>query len=68
VGAGEVDRRDVQHAAHAHGQVLFADVSFFDDQLDESRALPFLLFQEFHHLVRAQQTILDERVGDAFSK
>ena len=68
LGRARLIGRDVEHAAHAHGQVLFADVGFFDDELDEARALLFLLFKQFLHLVRAQQTVLDERVGDAFSE
>ncbi len=64
----EVDRRDVQHAAHADGQVLLADVGFFHDQFDEAGAFLFLLFEQFLDLVRAQQPVLDEGVGDAFSK
>ncbi len=54
VGAGEIDRRHVQYAAHADGQVGFAHVGFFHDQLDEARALFFLLFEQLLHLVRAQ--------------
>ncbi len=64
----EVDRRHIQHAAHADGQVLFADVGFFHDQFDEARAFFFLLLQQFLDLLCAQQTVLDEGVGDAFSK
>ena len=66
--AREVDGRDVEHAAHAHGQVLLADVGLVHDELDEARAFLLLLFEQFLHLPGAQQAVLDERVGDAFSE
>ena len=70
VDACEVDGRDVQHAAHADGEVHVADVLlvFINEQLYQSRTFFFLTFQQLLNLVRAQQPILDEGVGDAFGK
>ena len=60
--------RHVQHASHGHRQVLFADVGLVHDELDEPRALLFLLFEQFLDLPGRQQAVLDEGVGDAFSE
>ncbi len=68
VDAGDVDGRDVKHAAHGDGEVLFADVGFFDDEFDQARAALLLLLEQFLHLDSAQQAVLDEGVGDAFSE
>ncbi len=68
VDASEIDGGDVEHAAHADGEVLLADVGLVHDELDEAGALFFLLFEQFLHLSRAQEAVLDERVGDAFSE
>ena len=68
VHAGEVDRQDIEHAPHGNRQVLFADIGFVNDELDEARAFLLLLFEQFLHLGRAQQAVLDQGVGDAFSE
>ena len=68
VDAGDVDGRDVKHAAHGDGEVLFAHVGFFDDEFDQARAALLLLLEQFLHLDGAQQAVLDEGVGDAFSE
>ena len=66
--AAEIDGRNVEDAAHRNGEVLLAHVGFFDDELDEARAFPFLLFEQFFDLLGREQTVLDEGVGDAFTK
>ena len=66
--AGEVDGRRVQHAAHGNGHVLLADVGLFEDEFEQARAVFLLLFQQFLHLLGRQQAVLDQGVGDAFSK
>ena len=58
----------VQDAAHANDQVLLVDVGFFDDQLDETGAFLLLFLQQLLHLGGREQAILDQGVGDAFSK
>ena len=57
-----------KHAPHGHDQVLLGDVGLFHDQLDEAGAFLLLLLQQFLHLLRRQQAVLDQGVGDAFSK
>ena len=52
--AGEVDRRHIEHAAHANGQVGFTDVGLFNDELDKASTLLFLLFEQLLHLPSAQ--------------
>ena len=66
--ARQVDGRDVEHAAHRNGHVLLADVGFLDDELDEARAFALLLFEQFFDLLGGEQAVLDEGVGDAFTK
>ena len=66
--AGEVDRRRVEDAAHADRHVLLGDVGFFDDQFQEAGAFLLLLLQQFVNLLGGQQAVLDQGVGDAFSK
>ncbi len=50
------------------GHVLLGDVGLFDDQLEQAGALLLLLLQQFLHLLGGQQAVLDQGVGDAFSK
>ncbi len=66
--AGQVDRRRVEHPAHADGHVLLADVGFFQHELHKSRPFLLLLFQQFLDLLGRQQAVFDEGVGDAFSE
>ena len=66
--AGEIDGRDVQHAAHGDGHVLLADVGLLEDELEEARAFLLLLFEQFLDLLGRQQAVLDQGVGDAFTK
>jgi hypothetical protein len=66
--AEEVDGRHVEDAAHRDGEVLFADVGFFDDEFDEARAFLLLLFEEFLDLLGGEEAVFDEGVGDAFSE
>ena len=67
-GAGDVDRGDVQHTPHADREILFAHIGFFDDELDQAGALFFLLLQQFRHLPRIQQPILDQGVDNPLPK
>ena len=66
--ARKVDGRNIQHAAHAHGQILLADVGLVHDEFDKAGAFLLLLFEQFLDLPHGQQAVLDERVGDAFSE
>ena len=66
--AAEVDRRDVEDAAHRDDHVQFADVGFFEDQLEQAGAFLFLQFEQFLDLLDGEQPVFDQSVGDAFSK
>ena len=64
----QVDGRRVEDAAHGDGHVLLADVGLFEDELEEAGAVLLLLLEQFVHLLERQQAVLDQGVGDAFSK
>jgi hypothetical protein len=64
----KVDGGRVEHAAHRNGHVLLAYVRLLENQLEQPGALLFLLLEQLIDLARAEQTVLDECVGDAFSK
>ena len=66
--AGEIDGRRVEHAAHGDGHVLLADVGLFEDQLEQAGAFLLLLLEQFFDLLGGQQAVLDQGVGDAFTK
>src|SRR6266498_17960 len=64
----EVDRRDVEDAAHGNGHVGLGHEPLVDDHLEEAGAFLFLLFEQFFDLLGEEQAILHQRIGDAFSK
>ena len=68
VGAGEIHRRHVQHAAHRDGEVLLAHVAFAGDELEETNAFLLLLVEQLGDLFAGQQPVFDESVGNAFTK
>ena len=50
------------------GKVLFADVTFLGHEAQQANAFLLLLFEQFLDLLRGQQSVFDEGVGDAFTK
>ena len=66
--AREVDGGRVQDTAHGDGHVRLTDVSFFEQEFEEACAFLFLLLEQLFNLFLAEQAVLDEGVGNAFSK
>src|SRR5690348_8866888 len=64
----KIDRGRVEHTADGNRHVLLANVGFFEDELEETRALFLLLSQQLLDLFGREQAIFDERVGDPFTK
>ncbi len=66
--AAEVDGRRIEHPAHGNRHVLLGDVGLFGDEFEQAFAFFLLMLEQFLDLLREQQAILDQGVGDAFSK
>jgi hypothetical protein len=65
---GHIDGRGVQNPAHRNDQVALGHVGFFDHQLEQAGAFLFLLLHQLLDLRARQQSVLDQGVGDAFTK
>ena len=70
IDAREIDRRHIQHPAHAHRQILVADILLVlvDEEFYQARAFLFLALQKLLDLRGAQKPVLDQGVGDTFGK
>ena len=51
-----------------NGHVLLADVGLFENELEQPGAALLLLLEQFLDLLGGQQAVLDQSVGDAFTK
>ena len=66
--AAQIDRRRVQHPAHRDDHVQLVDIGLLHDELEQAGAFLLLLLEQFLDLLADEQAVLDQGVGDAFSK
>jgi hypothetical protein len=66
--SGEIYRRDIETTPHAEGHVLISDELLVRQNFQEPTAFLLLDRNRFLELIRQQQTVLDEHIGNAFAK
>lgn len=64
----QIHRRHVEHAPHGDNHVHVLHELLLGKQLQQAGAFLLLQFEQLFHLLGRKKTVLDQGVGDAFSK